>query len=297
MNTEIKLGKLKLKNPVILASGTFDRAITKHIDVSLLGAITTKTITLQPKIGNPLPHIIKTEHGWLNSVGLKNIGIKKYLTEELPFWQSQKAEIITSIGGEKAEDFSRLASMLQKTDVSALEINLSCPNIKEGGLSLGTDPKTVSNITKNVKKIFGRHVIVKLTPNVTDIKLIAKSALTAGADSLTIANCYLALQIDNKKKKPIFHRIVGGYSGPAIKPISLRMVWETYHEFNCPVIGTGGIVDFNDVLDYIMIGATAVSIGSANFTNPKLSLGIITELKKYMNENKIQNLDQIRGII
>lgn len=278
MNTEINLGKLKLKNPVILASGTFDRSITKHIDVAKLGAITTKTITLQPKIGNPLPHIIKTEHGWLNSVGLKNPGIQKYLAEELPFWQSQCAEIITSIGGEEIYEYIELASKLNNfTD--AIEVNVSCPNVTSG-MAFGTDPKIIKKLIIDIRKVYKKTLIVKLSPNVTDIIEIAGAALSGGADALTLINSVRGTAINPQTGKFYFKNKIAGYSGPAIKPIALRAVFEVYNEYKCCIIGGGGITSLQDAIDFLRIGAQAIFIGSANYLDPKISIKITEGLRK-----------------
>ena len=275
---ELKIGQLKLKNPVILASGTFDRAITKHIDVAKLGAITTKTITLQPKIGNPLPHIIKTEYGWLNSVGLKNLGVKKYLAEELPFWQSQNAEIICSIGGEKREDYIFLAKKLNDY-VEAIEVNVSCPNVKSG-MAFGTDPDIIKKLITDIRKVYKKTLIVKLSPNVTDIIEIAGAALSGGADALTLINTVRGTAINPKTGKFYFSNKIVGYSGPAIKPIALRAVYEVYNQHKCCIIGGGGITSVQDAKDFLKIGAKAVFIGSANYTDPKISIKIVEGLKK-----------------
>ena len=287
-NLKIKLGKLTLKNPVILASGTFDRTITNRINVNLLGAITTKTITLRPMAGNPLPHIVRTRYGFLNSVGLKNQGLNKYLREELPFWQKFDVAIITSIGGHSEKEYVELSKNLNdKTQV--IEVNVSCPNIKNG-LAFGTNPITLKRLVSKIRKVFHNTLIVKLTPNVTDIVIIAKAALDGGADVLSLTNTFLGLEIDMKKKKAKLFKKVGGYSGPAIKPLALRCVYEVYKQFKCPIIGGGGITDFEDALDFIMVGATAVSIGSGMYLEPKLPEKIAISFTKI-------NLKKTKGII
>ena len=296
-NLEVQLGKLKLKNPVILASGTFDRSITQKIDVNKLGGLVTKTITLNPREGNPIPHIIKTKYGWLNSVGIKNPGIKEYLKNELPFWQKFQTIIITSIGGETEKEYTELTTRLNDSNVKVIEVNVSCPNIDQGGMGFGTNAKTLFRLTSKIRKVYKNILIVKISPNVKDIVTIAKSTLDAGADIVSLTNTYLALEIDNKKKRPLLFRKVGGYSGGAIKPISLRMVWEVYNKLRCPIIGGGGIEDFSDALDYIMVGATAISIGSGIYLNPKLPLQIISDFEKYLKKNKLKNFQKIKGII
>lgn len=296
MNLEVVLGKLKLKNPIVLASGTFDKTITKHIDINSLGGIVTKTVTLKPREGNPLPRIIKTKYGFLNSVGLKNPGIKKYLADELPIWQKFDTIVIPSIGGETIAEYVNLAKILNKTSVEAIEVNVSCPNV-EKGLVFGTDEKILIKLISQIRHVFDKSIIVKLSPNVTNIVSIAKSAIDGGADILSCTNTFYGLEIDNKKRKPKLHRIVGGYSGPAIKPIALRSVYEVYKEFKCPIIGGGGIETFSDGLDFVMCGATAVSVGSSMYLDPKIPEKIISGFDNYCQENNIKNLNQIKGII
>jgi len=292
---KIQLGKLELKNPVILASGTFDKNIVNKINVNELGGIVTKTVTLKPRLGNPLPHIIKTKYGFLNSVGLKNQGLKNYLKEELPFWQKFDTLVITSIGGHSEDEFIQLAKYLN-AETEALEVNVSCPNIKNG-LIFGTDPELLQKLITKIRKIYHKILIVKLTPNVTDITETARATLEGGADVLSLTNTFLGLEIDNQKRKAKLAKIIGGYSGPAIKPLALRCVWQVYKNFKCPIIGGGGIADFNDALDFIMAGASAVSIGSANYLKPDTSTKIVKSFEKYFRKNKIKNINQIKGII
>lgn len=294
----VQLGKLILKNPLILASGTFDRSIAKKIDINRLGGLVTKTVTLKPQPGNPLPHIIKTKYGWLNSVGLKNPGIKKYLSEELPFWQKFQTQVIPSIGGENQSEYLKLATILNhQKNIPAIEINVSCPNLDRSGMQFGTDIKLLKKLILSIHRQFNREIIVKLAPNVNDIVKLAKVSLEAGADIISLTNTFLAMEIDNSKRKAKLFRKIGGYSGGAIKPIALRMVWQVYQKLKCPIIGGGGIEDFNDFLDYIMVGATAVSIGSANFLEPQISTKILNSYHKYLKENKIKDINKIRGII
>lgn len=279
MKCSLKLGQLEIKNPIVLASGTFDRTITKHIDVSRLGAVTTKTLTLKPASGNPLPHIIKTEFGFINSVGLKNPGIKEYLRNELPFWHEQKAEVICSIGGENMTDFLLLAKILNDTDLRAIEINVSCPNVKTGSI-FSEDSKKLKELILKIRKLFQKTLIVKLSPNVTDIRLSAKAALSGGADVLTLVNTFRALAIHPKTGEFYFKRKIGGYSGPAIKPMALRAVYEVYNKYKCPIIGGGGIVSSQDAIDFLRVGAKAIFIGSANYIDPKISIKILEDLEK-----------------
>lgn len=275
MAKKINLGKLKLKNPIILASGTFDRSISKKIDINELGAIVTKTITLKAREGNPLPHIYKTKYGWLNSVGLKNPGLKKYLSEELPFWQKYQTEIFTSISGKKVIDYISLAKNLRNV-VRTIEVDVSCPNT--GKDFLGVDIVKLKKIISFVRKVFPGVIIAKLAPDIYQIEGIAKLALKSGADILTIANTYPALELNNFK--PIFERILAGYSGGAVKPLTLGMIYRVWQKLKCPIIASGGIENTHDVLDYLTCGAKAVEIGTANFLNPKISVKIIRELER-----------------
>ena len=267
---DIKLGKLKLKNPIILASGTFDKNIAEKIDINKLGGLVTKTITLEPRAGNPLPHIFKTRHGWLNSVGWKNPGIKKYLAEELPFWKKFDTEIIPSIGGFTFSEYIRLASIFDKQDITFLEADISCINTDK------VDKIGDQKIIRGIRKIFRGTLIVKLAPDIFNICENAKDALKAGADILTIANTYPAIEL--KKSKPIFPRAIAGYSGGAIKPVTLGMVWQVYRKLKCPIIASGGVEETQDVLDYLTAGAKAVQVGSANLLDPEISVKIINEL-------------------
>ncbi|MGA2667020.1 MAG: dihydroorotate dehydrogenase [Patescibacteria group bacterium] len=275
MNLNTRIGKLKLKNPIILASGTFDRGITTKIDINKLGGLVTKTITLKPREGNPLPHIFKTRYGWLNSVGLKNMGLKKYLTEELPFWKKYNTQIFTSIGGENTREYIKIAKSLESL-VSSLEVNVSCPNVD--GLFFGADPRKLKNLISAIRKNFKGFIAVKLSPNVSDIILPAKVAMAGGADALIIANTYLGLELI--KSKPVFQQVFAGYSGGAVKPLTMRLVWQTSHVLKCPVIASGGVENTQDVIDYLTAGAKAVQIGSANFLNPKVSVKIVDELRR-----------------
>lgn len=275
MNLETKLGKLKLKNPVLLASGTFDKTITQKIDINKIGGLVTKTVTLKPRAGNPLPHIIKTKHGWLNSVGLKNQGIKQYLKKELPFWQKFDTHVFTSIGGENEKEYIQLARLLNDK-TTQIEVNVSCPNI--AGSTFDSDPIRLKSLILKIRKNFQGFIVVKLSPNVPDIILSAKKAFDGGADALTIANTYYGLELT--KSKPIFSRIFAGYSGSAIKPLTMRLVWQVSHSLPIPIIACGGVENTQDVLDYLACGAKTIQIGSANFLNPKLSVNIINELQR-----------------
>lgn len=291
-----KIGKLTLENPVILASGTFDKSICTKIDINKLGAIITKTITLTEKFGNPLPHIYKTQYGWLNSVGLKNPGLQKYLLEDLPFWQKFNTEIITSIGGETEKEYIELAKKLDGI-VKTIEVNISCPNVSKGGMAFGTEPKIIKKLISKIRQNFKGNLIVKLSPNVTDITKNAEAALSGGADALTIANTFLGLEINHSQNKKIFDRVLAGYSGPAIKPMTMKNVWQVWQKFKCPILASGGIENTADALDFIYTGASAIQIGSASYLNPQTSINIVDELEKHFRVNKIKSINKIKGTI
>ncbi|AKM82592.1 TPA: dihydroorotate dehydrogenase [Candidatus Berkelbacteria bacterium] len=296
MNTSIKLGSLKLKNPIILASGTFDRNIIKHIEVKNLGAITSKTITLEPRTGNPLPNIVKTKYGFLNSNGWKNPGIEKYFSEELPFWKDAGAEVITSIGGFSDQDYIKLAKICEKESLPAIELNVSCVNVHKG-LSYLADKKALIRLIKKVRKAYTKTLIVKLGANVTDVVDLAKISLNNGADVISLTNTFPGLEIDNKKMVAKLPLKIGGYSGPAIKPIALLAVWQVYKQLKCDIIGGGGITDFSDALDFTLCGATGISIGSGQYLDPKMAEKIVDGFRKYITINNIKNINKIKGKI
>lgn len=302
----VKIGKLMLKNPILTASGTFGYADEFKDLVSLneIGAIITKTITLNPRQGNPPPRVIETSSGMLNSIGLENDGTDNFIREKLPFLKKLGTQVIVSISGGGSSDYAELAKRLTDAGVSALELNLSCPNIrvsksqsvKESKL-ISQDKKATYEVVKAVRKAVKATVIAKLTPNVTDIAEIASSAEDAGADSVSLVNTFLAMSIDINTRRPCLGNVTGGLSGPAIKPIALRMVWETAQKVKIPVIGIGGIMNAEDALEFIIAGAHAVEVGTANFVNPKATTDIIDGIKDYTHKNKIRDIGELRGSI
>lgn len=300
-NIGVSLAGIDLRNPVMPASGTFGygQEYKEVYDLSLLGAIVTKSVTEEPRYGNPLPRIAECSQGMMNSIGLQNPGIKHYINEDLPHLREcYYGPIISNISGFSPEEFGRLAAAVDgQEQVVAIEVNISCPNVKEGGSAFGSDPEMSRKITEEVKKNTSLPVFVKLTPNVTDITEIAKACEAGGADGISLINNFRALKIDLKARKPVTAVKYAGLSGPAIKPIALRMVNEVYHAVNIPVIGIGGISKADDVLEMVMAGASAVQVGTANLIDPWACPEIIQKLPQRMEELGISSLDEIRGVI
>lgn len=298
VNLKVRIGKLRLKNPVMVASGTFGEEYKDLVDMNLLGAIVTKTITLKARIGNPPPRLVETPSGMLNSIGLENKGLDNFLKNKLPFLNRFKIPIVASIAGADKNEFKELAGSLSKhNEISALEANLSCPNIKHGSRDdlIAQDEKATYEAIDSIRKMTNLTIIVKLSPNVTDITKIAMSAEAAGADAVTLVNTFLGMAVDIDTKRPKLGNITGGLSGPAIKPIALRMVWETYRKVDIPIIGVSGIMDYKDAVEYILCGATAIQVGTANFVNPKAAVEIIEGVKKYLVKNKIKDINKLVG--
>ncbi|ACK42846.1 MAG: dihydroorotate dehydrogenase [Dictyoglomus turgidum] len=289
---QVKVGSLTFKNPILLASGTCGngKEINKFYNINILGGFVTKSITINPREGNPNPRIWESYAGILNSIGLENAGLDKFLEEEIPFLEKLNTNVIVSIAGEKKEEYYEIARVLRECKISGIEINLSCPNVEGGGMLFGIDSEMVKEITKNVVNIVDKPVWVKLTPQAKDIIGVAKAVRSAGGEAVVVFNTFLGLAIDWKKREPVFKRIFAGYSGPAIKPIVLRYVWELYEENILPIVGCGGIVNFTDVLEYIFAGASLVQIGSANFRDPWIGEKIVKEVQNYFKEEKVVDL-------
>lgn len=291
----IKIGGLSLKNPVMAASGTFGEEYGELADVKKLGAIVAKTITLKARMGNPPPRVCETSSGMLNSIGLENRGADDFIAKKLPALRLFGVPVIASIAGEDEGELAELAGRLKMAD--ALEVNLSCPNVKHGsrvGL-IAQDAHAVHSIIKAVRKATRLTVIAKLTPNVTDIAEIARAAESAGADAVLVANTFFGMAVDVDSGRPRLGNICGGLSGPAIKPIALKMVWDTARRVRIPVIGCGGIMDYKDALEFILCGASAIQVGTANFVAPDAAADIVKGIEKYMVRNKIQYINKLRG--
>lgn len=294
----VKLGKLELKNPVLVASGTFGygEEYAELVDLNKLGGIMTKAVTLRPKEGNPPPRLVEVPCGLLNAIGLENPGLEVFIREKLPFLRKFDTKIIVNIAGEKEDDYLQIAKRLSKENgVDALEVNISCPNVKEGGLSFGTDPKVIYLLVKRLKEVCELPLILKLTPNVTDIKEVAKAAEEGGADILSLINTVLAMAVDVDTQRPKLGNIVGGLSGPAIRPIAVRMVWEVSGAVNIPIIGMGGIMKAEDALEFVIAGASAVAVGTANFVDPRTPLKVIEGIGRYLKDKGIDSFASLVG--
>lgn len=294
----VNLGRLKLKNPVMTASGTFGygEEYADYVDLNKLGAVVVKGLSLKPRVGNPPPRIMETTGGMLNSVGLQNIGVETFIEDKLPFLRKYETAVIANIYGETYDEFRKVAKILSAAKgVHALEVNISCPNVKSGGVIFGSDPKIAAKVTQTVKQETSLPVIVKLTPNVTDISAIAQAVEKAGADAISLINTLTGMSVDLKTRKPHLKNITGGLSGPAIKPVALRMVWEVVQKVSIPVIGIGGIMTAEDALEFLILGAQAVQIGTANFVNPQATLEVIEGIQEYLAENGIKDINEIIG--
>jgi dihydroorotate dehydrogenase (NAD+) catalytic subunit len=298
MDQTVKLGSLTLKNPIITASGTFGYGLEfmRYGDLKSLGGICLKGISLAPRPGNPMPRIAETPCGMLNAIGLQNVGVEKFLTEKLPYIPAG-ATLIANLYAQSAEDFGELAAIFAGQDkISALEVNISCPNVRQGGVAFGQDPVMAAQVTAAVRKRAGtKPVIVKLSPNVTDVTLIARAAEDAGADMLSLINTLSGMAVDIRTRKSRLANVVGGLSGPAIKPVALRMVHQVVRAVNVPVIGMGGIASAQDVLEFILVGAHAVQVGTYNFMRPDNAFRLVNEVAALAESLGITSWDEYRG--
>lgn len=296
MMLETNIAGLKLKNPVIAASGTFGREYATLTDAAKLGAVIPKSVTFLPRAGNPPPRLWETTAGLLNSIGLENRGVGYFIEEELPIWREMGATVIVSVAGETVDEFVRTVEVLNQVEgVAALELNVSCPNVDRGGIQFGCRPRLAADVTAAVKNVAGVPVIVKLTPNVTSITEIAKAVEAAGADAISLVNTVLGMAIDVEAARPALGRVVGGLSGPAIKPIALRLVYETAGAVKIPVIGLGGISSAGDAVEFMMAGAVAVQIGTATFVEPKTAEQVVVGLEGFLKERGYDNIGQLIG--
>ncbi len=298
VDLKVKLGPLILKNPVLTASGTFGygEEFSSLVDLNLLGGIVIKGISLKPKAGNPPPRIVETPCGMLNAVGLANIGLDAFLREKLPLLNKLDTTVIVNIYGHSIKEYGELAAGLRGIDgISAIEVNISCPNVEQGGMAFGTDAKMSARVTGEVVKKSDKPVIVKLSPNVTDIREIATAVEDAGADAISLINTLKGLAIDIENRVPKLANISGGLSGPAIKPVALYMVRQVVKAVHIPVIGIGGIMDYRDALEFLIAGAMAIQVGTANFVNPHATIYIIDGLREFCLEHGIMELEKIIG--
>lgn len=299
-NLSVDIGNLKIKNPVMTASGTFGYAeeFKEFMDLNQLGAVIVKGLSLMPSKGNPPPRIVETSCGMLNAIGLENVGIEAFVSKKAPFLSTLECPTIANIYGKTMDEYVLLAKRIEDIEViKGIELNISCPNVKEGGIAFGSDEQSVYKVVKAVRESTTRPLMVKLSPNVTDIAKIAKSAEDAGADSLSVINTITGMAIDLGTRKPKLANVIGGLSGPAIKPVALRMVWQTASAVKIPVIGVGGIMNAEDALEFIIAGATAVQVGTANFINPRAAIDVLQGIEKYVDDNHFGSVQDLVGTL
>lgn len=299
IDTSVNFCGLKMKNPVTTASGTFGsgREFGEFVDLNKLGAVTVKGVAAKPWLGNNSPRIAEVYGGMLNSVGLQNPGAKWFIENDVPFLRGFDTKIIVNICGHSIEEYCDVADIVSEADIDMMELNISCPNVTEGGIAFGTDVNMVKKVVSEVKKHAKKPLIVKLSPNVTDITEIARAAVDGGADALSLINTLQGMKIDIYKRKPVLFNKIGGFSGPAVKPVAVRMVYQVAKAVDVPIIGMGGISTWEDAIEFIMAGATMVAVGTANFANPYATVEIAEGIEKFMETNGIKSLDEIRGIV
>ena len=294
----VRIGKMNLKNPVVVSSGTFGfgEEFEDFFDLNRLGAIIPKGISLKPMAGNPPPRIFETEGGIINSIGLQNPGFREFIKNKLPYYKNLETHLIINFFGNTQKEYVELARRFDDVaGISGLEMNISCPNIKRGGIVFGTHPQMAYRLVQAVRKATALTLIVKLSPNVTDIALMAKSVEEGGADAVSLVNTFRAMAVNIHTKKAELGNTIGGLSGPAIKPIALSMVWEVSQAVNIPIIGMGGIMNAKDAIEFILVGASAIQIGTANLINPKTGIEVIHGIKKYLAQNKIDRIQKLIG--
>lgn len=299
MNLSVNIAGVTMKNPVTTGSGTFGSGeeFSEFVDLSKLGAVTTKGVANIPWTGNPTPRVAEVYGGMLNAIGLQNPGIDVFVKRDLPFLRKAGATIIVNVCGRSEKDYVEVVERLSEEPVDLLEINVSCPNVKEGGIAFGQDPKALYDITKAVKAKAKQPIIMKLSPNVTDITEMAKAAVAAGSDALSLINTLTGMKIDIEKREFVLANKTGGMSGPAIKPVALCMVYQAANAVDVPIIGMGGIATAQDALEFLMAGATAVSIGTANFVNPTATLDVIEGIKEYMRRHQVEDIQELIGCV
>lgn len=299
MNTKVNLAGVELKNPVMTASGTFGSGAeySEFVDLNKLGGVVTKGVANVPWPGNPTPRIAEVTGGMLNAIGLQNPGIDLFLERDIPFLKQYDTKIIVNVCGKTTEDYCQVVEKLADAPVDLLEINISCPNVKEGGIAFGQNPKAVEAITKEVKKYAKQPIIMKLSPNVTDITEMAKAAEAGGADVLSLINTLTGMKIDVEHQCFAIANKTGGLSGPAVKPVAVRMVYQVANAVKVPIIGMGGICNAQDAMEFILAGATAVSVGTANFNNPYATTEIVAGIEDYMKRHQVEDVNQLIGLV
>jgi dihydroorotate dehydrogenase (NAD+) catalytic subunit len=299
-DTSVVIGKLRMVNPVMVASGCFGygEEISKFYPLKSLGAIIVKGTTLEPRQGNLPTRMAETPSGMLNSIGLQNVGVDAFLREKMPFLRKAGVPVVVNINGRTVEEYAELAARLEgQPGIGALEINISCPNVKEGGIEFGSNPEVAARVVSAVRKATTHTLITKLSPNVTSVKVIARACVDAGSDALSAINTVVGMAIDAQSRKPVLRSVTGGLSGPAVKPIGLRVVYQVHQEVKVPIVGMGGIVTGEDAVEYLLAGATAVAVGTANYLEPKAALNVVEGLKKYMAGQKVQKVTSLIGAL
>jgi dihydroorotate dehydrogenase (NAD+) catalytic subunit len=298
INLSVDIGGIILKNPVMTASGTFGfgAEFADVVDLNRLGGIIVKGLSIQPAPGNPPPRIVETPCGMLNAIGLENVGVDAFIREKLPMLESVSTPVFTNIYGKTIDEYARIAARLDDVEkVAGLEVNVSCPNVTAGGVAFGVNPEMAASVVRAVKAETSKPVIIKLSPNVTDVTVIARSVEDAGADAVSLINTITGMAIDIQKRVPVLANITGGLSGPAIRPVAVRMVWQTARAVRIPVIGIGGIMCAADALEFIIAGASAVQIGTANFVNPGVTMDIIDGITRYLKDHDFDDIHEVIG--
>ncbi len=299
MNTSVKIAGIELKNPVMSASGTFGSGMeyAEFTDLNKLGAVVTKGVSNIPWEGNPTPRVAETYGGMLNAIGLQNPGLDVFCKRDIPFLQKYDTKIIVNVCGKSVSDYVEAVERLSEEPVDMLEINVSCPNVKEGAIAFGQDPRALDNITREIKSHSKKPVIMKLSPNVTDIALMAKTAENAGADAISLINTITGMKIDINKRKFVLANKTGGLSGPAIKPVAVRMVYQCAQAVKIPIIGMGGIANAEDAIEFMMAGASAIAVGAMNFVNPYTMIEVVDGIEEFMKKNDISDINDITGCV
>ncbi len=300
MNLKVKLGDLELKNPVLTASGTFGygEEFSDLIDLNKLGGFIVKGTTLHHREGNPYPRMAETPSGMINAVGLQNKGVDYFIEKIYPRLQKYNTNVIVNASGSAVEDYVALCEKLNELDaIPAIELNISCPNVKEGGMAFGVNPDSAAEVVREVRKVYKKHLMVKLSPNVTDITAIAKAVEGEGADSVSLINTLLSMAVDAEKRKPLLSTITGGLSGAAVKPVALRMVWQVAKAVSIPVVGLGGIMNAQDAIEFMLVGASAIQVGTGNFIDPTLTVKIAEGIEDYCKRHGFDDVNDIVGLI
>ncbi|QXE91763.1 dihydroorotate dehydrogenase [Geomonas subterranea] len=296
----VVLAGIQMRNPVMTASGTFGYGaeFADYLDLESIGAMVTKGLSLKPKAGNPTPRIVETPGGMLNAIGLQNVGIDAFIEQKLPYLKNVNTPVIANLYGNTLEEYGEVASRLDGlAGVAGIEVNISCPNVKQGGIVFGTDPGAAQEVVSLVKRNTSKPLIVKLSPNVTDVVLMAKACADAGADALSLINTLTGMAIDLERRRPVLANVTGGLSGPAIKPVALRMVWQVAKAVKLPLIGIGGIMNGRDALEFILAGATAIQVGTASFLDPSAAQRIAQEMEQYLSEHGIESVRSLIGAL